>query len=249
MRVAVEISGLTKNYNYAYPFIKANILDVYKPDVFIHSWFTETTRGVTLDAVDAYKPVSIMTEPDKRLKLPRTYVNGVSERYPAYNIFSLFRSIFQASSLRRVHEAYTGNYDWVFRLRFDYAVNRKFDLAVLSPEYLHVPTELQDRNMITDQFAFGGQRVMDQYSDTFLELDRFYSQYKIPMVGEHMISTQMNAQIMQGKVEYHDMNHPFFPVAPDAMRHSMVRDYCKDQVIDGGIAPQDPTLTTKVSTR
>lgn len=222
MKVAVCLSGLPRFFKTGYRFHKKHLFDKYQPDVFIHTWYNESPAEHD-DVIDLYKPKKHLIQKDKEIVLPREYSRGTSERYPAYNMFSLFKSIHESNNLRFEYENENDiDYDWVFRLRFDYALNREFDLETMDNSKFHFSQELEDRGMVCDQFAFSSPRNMDLYSCVFENLDRYYSMGEL-MVAEHMISIHMKLNYLMDKVVWHDMNHPFNPRGTDSMPNSLIR--------------------------
>jgi hypothetical protein len=115
-------------------------------------------------------------------------------------------------------------YDWVIRIRFDYAINRKFELKYYDNSYIYVPNELENRNMLTDQFAFGNSRNMNVYSYMYHLLDRYHDYGEI-MIGEHMLTKHIYENGLINKVIYMDMNHPFAPMHGDSMPNSLIRKH------------------------
>lgn len=222
MRVAVCLSGLPRHFKIGYNFHKKYLFDKYQPDVFIHTWFNENESEHN-EVIDLYKPKKYSIQKDKQIVLPREYSKGTSERYPAYNVFSLFKSIFESNELKFQYEKDNDFiYDWVFRLRFDYALNRDFDLENMDNKLFHFSQELEERGMVADQFAFSSSINMDLYSYVYPNLDRYYKQGEL-MIAEHMITTHMKINLVMNKVVWHDMNHPFYPTGGDSMMNSLIR--------------------------
>ena len=222
MKVAVCLSGLPRQFKIGYKFHKKNLFDKYQPDIFIHTWFNENESEHN-EVIDLYKPKKYSIQKDRQIVLPQEYTRGTSERYPAYNVFSLFKSIMESNNLKFQYENENNfTYDWVFRLRFDYALNREFDLENMDNNKIHFSQELQDRFMVADQFAFSSSQNMEIYSHVYPNLDRYYKMGEF-MVAEHMITLHMKLNMMMDKVVWHDMNHPFYPIGGDSMTNSLIR--------------------------
>jgi hypothetical protein len=222
MRVAVCLSGLPRFFKIGHRFHKKYLFEKYQPDVFIHTWYNEN-ENEHAEVIDLYKPKKYLIQKDRQIVLPREYSKGTSERYPAYNVFSLFKSIMESNNLKFEYENENDiTYDWVFRLRFDYALNRDFDLENMDNDKFHFSQELEDRGMVADQFAFSNSRNMDIYSHVFPNLDRYYGMGEL-LIAEHMLSMHMKLNLLMDKVIWHDMNHPFYPVGGDSMTNSLIR--------------------------
>jgi hypothetical protein len=222
MRVALCFSGLTRFWNVGYKFHYENLIKEYEPDIFIHTWY-DNDINENDEVIKTYKPKKYAVDKNNQIVLKQTYPRGTSERYKAYNIFSLYRSIEACNNLKRLYEIENQfRYDWVFRLRMDYAVNRKFDLSSLDSDKIHFPSDLQERNMVTDQFAFSSSQNMDTYSSVYNFLDDYYNDGE-DMIGEHMLIRHLTQRKIYDKRVYHDMKHPFYPGTAGSMNNSLIR--------------------------
>lgn len=232
MKVALCLSGLPRFWKKAYDnYIKPNLIDVLNPDVFIHSWYDPNNiEDMSLASIcHVYQPKNYLIQPDKQIVMPKTeFEYNTTPRYPAYNIFSFYRSLFLADKLRSWYENDKGFvYDWVIRMRFDYAlnINMKF-IENCDPWKLYVPNCRQnlEHTIAVDQFAFSNTVNMTRYSGVSHHLD-YYFNTGTPMVGEHMLERHLAAVGLIGdNLAYIDMQHPFGPETGDAMRHSLIRN-------------------------
>lgn len=222
MKIAVCLSGLPRFFKIGHRFHTKYLFEKYQPDIFIHTWYNEN-EDEHAEVIDLYKPKKYLIQKDKQIVLSREYSKGTSERYPAYNVFSLFKSIMESNNLKFEYENENNiTYDWVFRLRFDYALNRDFDLENMDNEKYHFSQELEERGMVADQFAFSNSRNMDMYSYVYPNLDRYYQMGEL-MIAEHMITLHMKINRIMDKVIWHNMNHPFYPTGGDSMLNSLIR--------------------------
>jgi len=222
MRVALCFSGLPRFWQIGYKFHYENLIKEYDADVFIHTWY-DNDKNEHEKVIETYKPKKYRVDKNNQLTLKQPYPRGTSERYKAYNVFSFYRSIQICNNIKRLYEIENEfRYDWVFRLRMDYAVNRKFDLKSLNNDMIHVPFDLMERNMITDQFAFSSSQNMDIYSSVYDFLDDYYNAGE-DMVGEHMLIRHLTEKNIYDKRQYHDMNHPFYPGSAGSMDNSFIR--------------------------
>lgn len=223
MKVALCFSGLPRFWKIGYKYHYKNLISVYNPDIFIHTWYD--SHILEHDPVfDTYKPIRASVTPNNKLILKQEYPRGTSERYRAYNIFSFYKSMQECNDLKCDYEnAFQFKYDWVFRLRFDYALNRTFDLEKLDPNLIHFPRDLEDRGMVTDQFAFSSSHNMDIYSSVYDYLHDYYEAGE-DMVGEHMLIHHLKEKNIYDKKMYHDMNHPYNPGSTGSLDNSLIRD-------------------------
>jgi len=223
MRVAVCVSGMPKNFKLGYFFQNANLFTHLNPDIFIHSWYNETPSELD-EVLEVYKPKKFQLDKNNQIVLQKAEYRGTSPRYPAYNVFSFFKSIHLCDLLRRDYENAGGfKYDWVIRLRFDYALNRRFYLRYYFNTSMYMPPELVDRNMVTDQFAFSNSQNMETYSNTFLHLDEYYDAGE-EMIGEHMLTRHLRENNLLDQIVRVKMNHPFSPLGGDSMENSLIRN-------------------------
>jgi hypothetical protein len=192
MRVAICLSGQTRNWMGCGDTIKNHIIDPLKADVFVHTWTIKGEKVIneaTGDYIppptpmvgnirDFYKPTSsIIEEPDydKFKKIhPQRYYNVLMQHY----------SIWRANELKKEYEhANNMKYDLVIRCRFDLEIH-KFDIVDTLPnivdtiylppnENMNMPfnedmkkaLELYGiKYMPNDQLAYGSSEGMDYYS-------------------------------------------------------------------------------------
>lgn len=223
MRVALCLSGLTRFWQIGYKFYYENLIKEYNPDIFAHIWY-DSDPHENKDFVKAYKPKKISIDKNNQIKLKQKYSRGTSKTNKAYNIFSFYKSLQASNNLKILYEIENDfRYDWVFRLRIDYALNRKFDLTTLDNNKIHVPNDLMERDLITDQFAFSSSKNMNIYSSVYDQLDNYYSSGE-DMIGEHMLVRHLKENNIYDKRQYHDMNHPFYPGIAGSMNNSLIRD-------------------------
>ena len=222
MRVALCFSGLPRFWQIGYKFHYENLIKEYNPDIFIHTWYDNDIKEHQ-EFIETYKPKRYGADKNNQLILKQAYPRGTSERYKAYNIFSFYKSIQACNNIKRLYEVENKfRYDWVFRLRVDYAINRKFDLNTLYNDNIHFPSDLRERNMVTDQFAFSSSQNMDIYSGVYDFLDDYYNKGE-DMVGEHMLIRHLKEKDVYYNRQYHDMNHPFYPGTAGSMDNSLIR--------------------------
>lgn len=228
MRVALCISGQPRSYKVAYEYIKTNFLETHNPDIFVHVWSGD--RGAYCGISALYEPKKIIYEQPFEKSFFKRYERIGDPTHPAVNTVQMFYSLFCANMAKIHHEMREGfKYDYVVKLRFDYALNRVLPFEQVEEGKIYVPAEplfpnLSNHVECNDQMAFGTSKAMDLYSSTFINLDRLYDM-GIMMNGENMLSgnLQINNLVLDNMV-YVDMKPPFEPCYQNSTRHSLVRD-------------------------
>ena len=113
-------------------------------------------------------------------------------------------------------------YDWVFRSRFDYAINRKFNeeiLQNLEPNAFYSPHVITKGNPHCHcDFNFGGSKLMKIYSSTFDNLQKF-GEKGIILANEAMTYNQLIENDID--VKEFDLHNQFPPSRHSACWHSL----------------------------
>lgn len=224
LKIALCLSGQPRSYIGGYEYHKKNLLDKHNVDVFIHTW----KDSFLYDIETLYKPVALkLDEPLNATYINSKYTKVANPQFPAFNTYSMWYSVFEANELRKLYTLRKGiEYDIVIRSRFDYALNRELDFDVVENHTLYVP---QDRmtpahDFCSDMFAYGRPDVMDCYSNTFTNIDYFYS-FGMTMNGEDMLSNQLYMSNLVGvNMVYVDMCNPFPPGKYNGNWHAIIRD-------------------------
>ena len=230
MRVAVCISGQPRSYKIGYQFIKRNIIDTANVDVFCH-----TTWNSDKDAfpdLSIYKPKAMMIEepltPDlsKYTRVPPPSPNW-KVKNPALSVYSLLYSVYKSNQMKKQYEERNGfTYDWVIRIRYDFALNARIPFKDLDNSKLYIPNcrMTPARDFGNDQFAFSSSSNMDKYADAFNHIDEYYDAGAM-MVGEEIMSANWKKNNLVGEnLFYVDVNHPFPPGPYNGTPHSLIRE-------------------------
>lgn len=229
-RIALCLSGQLRSWKEGYEYHKKNLLDQYEPgeiDIFLHTW--EHPSGDDLSVAHRYGVIDWWVDKE----FPREQFDKysvVDNKWPAFNTFSMWYSVFKANELKREYELKNGfRYDVVIRSRFDFALNRVLDLDTMEKGKLYVPNDLikghipPNQKHANDQFAYGDSNVMDLYSMTFWNIDRAYNM-GVPVNGEDVLSANLQLTGLAGNLVYIDMHHPFPPGKYNSTPHSLIRD-------------------------
>ena len=206
MRVALLLSGQPRFVKEVAPSILANVCEGYDVDTFCHFWFDDKLQSEPYkygecnkgewhkqripadaidDAINAYHPVELITEPSKSFTdsaVPfeeslNRYWYGAKEDPDPKNFrwtninkcLSYFYSLNEVNKLKKIHEyANDFKYDWVVRCRTDTFLHNKIPFEDLNPELVHYSDNMhQPDGMINDWFDFGGTKQMDAFMSVF----------------------------------------------------------------------------------
>lgn len=168
-RIAVELYGLTRNYESAFDSFFINFLqplyyDGYTVDVFIHTWSKSDTDDVTWhnptgenrgkdvqnkaiqDIIEKYRPKKIII--DKPFDIAKGIVikEKLANNSRTYNsIISCFYSRYKVNELRKEYEKEQGlKYDWVIQTRFDISFDKPFAIDFyqkIYKQYCRIPAD------------------------------------------------------------------------------------------------------------
>ena len=135
MNISIEISGLPRNIDNSYKWLKESILDVlsnngHAYNIFLSTWQDQDTQKF----VDVFKPV--VHEVDiwddemiEKLGWPRLKKYDVATRP---NLLGMFYKIYKCNELRKKYEVENNiNYDIIIRTRTELRFNNIIDLKEL----------------------------------------------------------------------------------------------------------------------
>lgn len=216
MKTALIISGQPRSVEQTFPFIKENIIDINKPDVFIHTWNDRNLIGrqpVSSGGVVASTPIpaDILTIIDKlyqpvwfAAEIPREFdeLNYNERKYPQIKPRN---SLSQRYSVKRSFSFVDESYDAVIRMRFDWAIHTPINVADLPLDCVTVPNDCPHMGGINDQFAVSNYTNMKVYTELFDAIPQLY-QSGIPfcdeiLLGQHLIRRRV--PINPIKIDYH----------------------------------------------
>ena len=237
MRAALCLSGQPRWFVECSEYFKRNIIDSIEcVDVFVHAWFDGQGYQTSLPGLPKSQPVTetphLISEIYKPKKMviesPVQFVDNDAYDLPRSfslpnNVYSLFYSTKVCIGLMEDTEnAESFQYDWVFRSRFDYAINRKFDretLKLLEKGTFYSPHVVHESNPHCHaDFNFGCNRTMKVHSQTFNHL-RSYNQEGLSLTNEGMTYRHiMNSRL--GIREF-SLNNQFPPSRHAACWHSL----------------------------
>lgn len=190
MKVALNLSGLSRTLNYSWLFIDKYIATPLKADIFLHTWDMDHSSAhglakgsTTLDP--KFNAPSVFSDiPKERYILnelaPTSYIIEPFENFALkkenHSTFAMYHGIQQANNLRKQYEKQEGvSYDLIIRARldsfFENIIPDKEIHEALAQDILFVGCNCSEKNYIhtetTDVFAFAKGPIMDIYCDTF----------------------------------------------------------------------------------
>jgi len=216
VKTAVCLSGQARFVSQNFENLLGNLILPTEADVFCHFW---DTSGETLEpykAVDVFRPVDCVLEPQRifdedaeRFIRPQYRLNP--RRYQT--VHSMYYSIWQANQLKWEHEQKHGFlYDCVIRSRTDIAFDRVFSFAEFgtNPEavWLRRYGESPAGRACSDLFAFSNSEQMDVYADCFNHLPGLLEE------GGHLFAETI----------LHSYLSPRCTIKLSKMRYEIVRD-------------------------
>jgi len=195
MKVALNLSGLSRTLSYSWLFIDKYIATPLKADIFLHTWDIDhnSSRGVSTGSTTLdpkFNASSVFSETSKEGYIldelaPTSYIIEPFENFElkeeAHSTFAMYYGIQQANLLRKQHEKQKGiSYDLVVRARldsfFENTIPDKEIQEALAKDILFVGCNCSEQRYnkkpdayleTTDVFAFSKSSIMDIYCDTF----------------------------------------------------------------------------------
>lgn len=169
MKTALCISNFLRTWKDNFPSLKDNFLDIYNPDIFIHTWNSIDSNRISpfLDNINSYfSPKKILIESPISFSISERMKNRNNKRN-INSVLSMFYSIQQSNHLKTMYENMNGfKYDCVIRFRTDIKL---FDQIYFDKSDLNKITIPKYGNYdgINDQFAWSSSENMDKYCSTF----------------------------------------------------------------------------------
>lgn len=205
MKVAVCFSGQIRFYHKSFDLVKKHLLDIYNPDVFIHTWYSPSYENKEFEktqckvsqgtykiqdiqnCIQLYNPISILIEGPK---LFFSFGHNTLEN----NLCSMLCSIYNSNMLKSNNELITRTkYDWVIRMRFDWSLTQPLCLEQLNNEFVYIPdyisttTSNPNNPHVNDQLALGSSDNMNIYAESFRKYLNYKSNNVQTGAGENII--------------------------------------------------------------
>ena len=192
MKVAICMSGRPQGIKLTYPLLYENVLKDRDVDVFLHAWVDDDDTAALLN--DTYLParckfenIQIQKEWVKKYNIEE--MNNSSQTMPGVTPISVFGQLYTTSQSIKLKKDYEEEnnikYDWVFRMRFDTAIEERVPIEVLDSQKCwfspHGP-----RGMPRDFFWYSNSANLDKFINIFDKLPQYYYNEHISICGEEM---------------------------------------------------------------
>lgn len=196
MRVALLLCGLVpQNFENYYSSINKTLIEPFSSDVFISTWSSEYSDEV----FSLYQPKLIRIENIEDVSIKNRlndfliFLNEINYQgnklISMNNRYTMFYKIFDANQLRKEYEDRKNfKYDLVIRSRFDLSFEHKHSSCTRGPFIFNhimmseINSSLHEDKLflrmdgvgefVWDQFAFGNDKNMNIYCETFLNLEK-----------------------------------------------------------------------------
>lgn len=199
MKTAVLICGrCPSNYLDFYESIYKTLIEPYNSDVFLSSWKGDFDEN---ELLSLYKPISSQIEDfegiyiKKRMDEFFEFLKDNSIENVPLTMYPLYYKVYHANQLRLNYQIRNKmKYDLVIRTRFDLNFGLKMQCNTIEPFIFNsiLPEEIEDsiqndnlylrldpfmgnriiNDWIWDQFAFGNDKNMNVYCNTYLNLEK-----------------------------------------------------------------------------
>lgn len=181
MKIALILTGYMRNWYYNYPYIQKEILDVYKPDVYISSYnYTKFYWHSTSVPVDTEKVIDTLN--------PKNFLFRDSETCPEFNFKENHKEcIGREYSYQQLYGWYTNylslnlfnpdDYDIIIKLRTDIALRNfkiDFNSSLVIPAWKIHPGSCDPDVALIDYFAYGNSECMKKYFELYSKMQEMH---------------------------------------------------------------------------
>tara|TARA_R110002167_G_scaffold258994_4_gene465524 strand:+ start:456 stop:1169 length:714 start_codon:yes stop_codon:yes gene_type:complete len=191
MKVAICLSGQTRNSELCYPFISDNIVKCNSDhdfDFFIHTWegsdgSSSWESSIDIDKesiIDIYNPRLYDIEKQKLFNNDigdyKTILGDISM---IKRVKSMFYSILRCNELKCKYEKDNNfKYDCVIRLRFDFQIQSPLLLDMDLNKISIKDEKSHDEYSVNDHIAISNSDNMDIYSNVYNDFGDIYNKEK-----------------------------------------------------------------------
>lgn len=224
MKIALCISGQMRTFEECYPKLKENIINVLKPDIFIHAWSNAgistktnkennkrfTDKIVTYDILNKlYKPKKCIiekfkphyTDELKNIKVPE--ILKIKEPRHYKGTLPMFYKIYECNNLKKKWEQKNNFlYDIVIRFRPDLIIKEKIPNKIFNHPHIiwFSDYKINTSSQVSDKFAISDSINMNYYSSVWKYLPKYWKnplgngQQKNHRVGERLLKYHLKRQ-------------------------------------------------------
>ncbi len=160
LKIAVEVSGHLRTFEYCGALLKENLLNHYDCDVFIHTWdktehqqlswhgkkgmhggadINLVTEGIKIKVQNIYKPKKIIYDNEKELKKISGFLAHPNKQanFLGFSLQAVWNTLYTEVKAHQLMKQYAKEnnieYDFVIRTRFDIGLLQKFDIKPYLP--------------------------------------------------------------------------------------------------------------------
>lgn len=208
MKVAVILTGHSRDYEKTFDSLKQNVLDKYNSDVYINTW--DISESSPIRAVSAtFNLPNKKINQQKLLEKYSSYLKNyniessddyTTNRFPNINFIDRPDDVFKVNERAIYHGSYwverlrdqwwmvqkawnlienPYQYDVIFRTRFDLNINK---IQFKKAKFVVPKSEVEFYKIGTnwsDHMAYGEPDSMEKYCNTFNHIEKLYVDYNI----------------------------------------------------------------------
>ena len=221
-RVALLLYGHMRTYEKCFPSLKRNIIDVFKPDVFVHTWSENEARTGTWhnshmnvfkfteknkkNIKKLYKPKNILFENqmvrDYKTTCPNNNLNSEGQKFMIY-------SFFRANKLKKEYEKNNNfEYDMVIKIRPDIFLKKSFqglsNNFIMKNNHVYIAgnkvkhgSKLECYRAL-DIINVCNSSTMDRISNIYNNFDKFYmkTDFDHSAFIDYLLKNKINIKIL-----------------------------------------------------
>lgn len=222
MKIALCLSGHLRTFEKTYSSLYKNILNVYNPDIFIHTWDklgfacnykTDKDLNSTYDKQNIinklYNPKNIIIESSSFVEELKEHGNQYAphlrnEPKHVGHMASMFYKIYACNEIRKQFELQNPvKYDYIIRSRADLVFNNSLTLPPIEENTVWIPKHISGEGWYTDQFSIGNSDSMDLYSSLYFDIPEYFKA-KMDFYPEKFMFWGLNKKSLTTK--YLDIN-------------------------------------------
>lgn len=192
MKTAVLISGDARTFSECYPSLETCILSKNNCDLFIHVYEDEKTSEV----IETLSPKKVLVEKKNEVSF---LVPPICEtnKPPEVNAFGV---MCQWRNIQKAFDLIDGDYDCVFKTRYDLKYTNPLVFSNYNCGVLNVPLGGDWRGGLFDMIGFGSYQIMSNYCSLFERISDF-CQAGIPCHSE-TLNRFNNKDVVVNRFEY-----------------------------------------------
>jgi hypothetical protein len=204
MKLALLITGQPRHIDITYNSIQKNIINILKPDIFIHAWYDKKNNGLpiknsgptyyknnkkkyivdkntTQKILKYYNPKKYIIEPQidctKFIKQDYYIDKNIYTASPLAT-YSMYLSLYKCNNLKKKYEIENNiKYDYVIKIRFDILMQDTLNIKNIDLINYNSPFT----NGIDDRIFIVSSIISDKICELFNKIDEYYNEeeYKI----------------------------------------------------------------------